>query len=145
MKQIVRLTESELKNIVEKAVIRAVNEGAVEEGKVKDFLKSAGKTAGKAAVGGAFLGLTLGTKNPVSDRIEQQFDRQEKLSQADPETKKEYGDKLKPKSERDKKAKKDKKTASWPSNKNVPSMINTEARIHRAIMESLNRLMNDRI
>lgn len=57
MKQIVRLTESELKNIVEASVRRAIKEGAVDEGKFGNAIKSGLKTA---AVAGGIGAATIG-------------------------------------------------------------------------------------
>jgi hypothetical protein len=39
MKQVIRLTESDLKNIVEKSVRRAIKEGAINEYGWKEFRK----------------------------------------------------------------------------------------------------------
>lgn len=55
MKKIVRLTESELKNIVEKSVRRAIKEGAVNEYGLKDFGKDAALVGGLGAAGAAGL------------------------------------------------------------------------------------------
>jgi hypothetical protein len=55
MKKIVRLTESELKNIVEKSVRRAIKEGAVDEYGLKDFGKDALMAGGLGAAGAAGL------------------------------------------------------------------------------------------
>jgi hypothetical protein len=56
MKKIVRLTESELKNIVEKSVRRAIKEGAVNEKYgLKDFGKDVAFAGGLGAAGAAGL------------------------------------------------------------------------------------------
>ena len=63
MKKIVRLTESELKNIVETSVRRAIQEGAIDEGKVGDAARKVGKAVKSgvksAAITGAIVGSTV--------------------------------------------------------------------------------------
>ena len=125
MKKIVRLTESELKNIVEKSVRRAIKEGAVDE---SNFLKKAGLAAGITAGGLA----TLGTDNPASRALDRQFADQEEVSRAFPEDREEFGDKLKPQSELPP------DTISWRNANGIP-----ESRIRRAVMESIMKLMNE--
>ena len=56
MKKIVRLTESELKNIVEQSVRRAITEGAVNEYGWKDFRNDALMAGGLGAAGLATVG-----------------------------------------------------------------------------------------
>lgn len=123
MKKIVRLTESELKNIVENSVRRAIKEGAMDEG-FKDTLKN---TALGVGLGAATAGV-LGTENPISDRIEQQFADQDEIGRAFPEDREEFGDKLNPQ----KPLPTD--TIGWPGVH--------ESRIRRAVMESIKKLMN---
>lgn len=55
MKKIVRLTESELKNIVEKSVRRAIKEGAVNEYGLKDFGRDAAFAGGLGLAGAGTL------------------------------------------------------------------------------------------
>jgi len=123
MKKIVRLTESELKNIVETSVRRAIKEGAVNEGWGKDLAKVAGAGALGAAgmVGMAGAGAyddqfepkptpsELGIKQAVSD---------------------EFG------SPQGKPLPKD--TIGWEEANRIP-----ESRIRRAVMESIKNLMNE--
>lgn len=124
MKKIVRLTESELKNIVENSVKRAIKEGAVEEGWGKNL-----------ALGGA-LGLgaagVLGTENPISDRFDQQFADQEEVGRAFPEDRAEYGDELNPQ------GKLPADTIGWEE-----ANGRFESRIAKAVMESIQNLMKE--
>ena len=55
MKKIVRLTESELKNIVEKSVRRAIKEGAINEYGLKDFGRDAAFAGGLGLAGAGTL------------------------------------------------------------------------------------------
>ena len=123
MKKIVRLTESELKDIVERSVRRAINEGAVDES-WKDIAKTAALGTG---LGAATAGV-LGTENPISDRMEQQFANRDEIGRAFPEDREEFGDKLNPQ----KPLPAD--TIGWPGVH--------ESRIRRAVMESIKKLMN---
>ena len=138
MKKIVRLTESELKNIVEKSVKRAIKEGAVNEVNWKKAGKEVGKTLATGAVGGAVAAATLTTDNPVSRGIERQVAQHNKTSRADAETRKEFGKDLKGKNPKDsipsQKDIQDPKTKAWE-----------ERRIRRAVMESIKKLMNGRL
>ena len=138
MKKIVRLTESELKNIVETSVRRAIQEGAVNESGWKDWAIGAGLTAG--ALG------TLGTENPVSDaiydRIDQQFADSDEAGRAFPEDREflNSGGELPD------------DTIGWEEANGVvePSDIEDgriygENRIRRAVMESIKKLMNGKL
>ena len=129
MKKIVRLTESELKNIVEKSVTRAINEGVIDES-----WKDVRDTAVAGVIGGSALAIGAGTGN-----LDKEADRKEKTYQADPATKKEFGKELK-----------GKKTASWPGTNNADSTktskVNvSDSRISHAVMESIKKLMNDEL
>ena len=127
MKKIVRLTESELKNIVETSVKRAIQEGAINEGFGKDMLKT-------AAMGG---GLGLGMVGAAGAGA---FDSDPLLNEpqgAFPEDKAEFGDRLKP-------------ANSIPSQDELPADTigwkkanHMESRIRRAVMESIMNLMNE--
>lgn len=125
MKKIVRLTESELKNIVEKSVRRAIKEGVVDEGKFGDIAKTAALGTG-LGLGAAGL---VGTDNPVSRSLDRQFADQEEVGRAFPEDREEFGDKLNPQ----KSLPAD--TIGWPGVH--------ESRIRRAVMESLVSLMKE--
>lgn len=129
MKKIVRLTESELKNIVERSVRRAINEGAVNES-----WKDVGKTVGAGALGAAALATDFGAGGPISTGVERQAAQQAKVSQADPATKQEFGKKLKGKNYKD----------SIPTQKDIedPKTKAWESRIKGAVMESIKKLMN---
>ena len=127
MKQIVRLTESELKNIVEASVRRAIKEGAVNEG-WKDWAMTGAVGAGL----GLGAAATLGTENPVSDRIEQQFADQDEAGRAFPEDRAEFGDELNPQGELPS------DTIGWEEANRIP-----ESRIRRAVMESIKKLMKN--
>ena len=132
MKKIVRLTESELKNIVEASVKRAIQEGAVNEGFGKDVAKTVG-----AGVLGAGLGATdIALDGPMSKGAEKQIVNHRKMSQADQATKEEFGNELKGKNYRDsiptQKDIEDPKTKAWG-----------ESRIRRAVIESIMNLMNE--
>ena len=128
MKQIVRLTESELKNIVETSVRRAIKEGTVEEGWGKDMALAAGLGLGAAGI--------AGTKNPISDRLEQQFADQEEMGRAFPEDRAEYGDQLNP-------GGLPSDTISWEDAQRRPGI--PESRIRGAVMESIKKLMSGRL
>ena len=125
MKQIVRLTESELKNIVEVSVRRAIKEGAVEEGWGKNMAAAAALGLGAAGI--------AGTENPISDRLEQQFADQEELGRAFPEDRAEYGGQLNP-------GGLPSDTISWEDAQRRPGI--PESRIRSAVMESIKKLMN---
>ena len=133
MKKIVRLTESELKNIVEKSVRRAIKEGAVDES-----LKDVGKTVAAGVLGGAALTADVALDGPISKGVERQLANHKKMSQADQATKKEFGKDLSGKKNPSDSIPKQKdiqdtKTRSWTG----------EARIRRAVMESLIGLMRE--
>lgn len=137
MKKIVRLTESELKDIVERSVRRAINEGAINES-----WKDIRNTVGAGALGAAALATDFGAGGPISTGIERQAAQQAKVSQADPATKNEFGKELKGKKLSDK------KTASWPGTNNADSTKTSkgnvsDSRIRGAVMEALVGLMRE--
>jgi len=133
MKKIVRLTESELKNIVEASVKRAIQEGVVEEGRGKDIAKTIGAGALAAGIGATDIALD----GPISKGAEKQIANHRKMSQADQATKKEFGKELKGKNYRDsiptQKDIEDPKTKAWG-----------ESRIRRAVIESIINLINEK-
>ena len=132
MKKIVRLTESELKDIVEKSVRRAINEGAVNES-----WKDVGKTVGAGALGAAALTADVALDGPISKGVDRQISNHRKMSQADAATKQEFGKKLKGKNYK----------ASIPTQKDIedPKTKAWESIMKRAVMESINKLMNGRL
>jgi hypothetical protein len=132
MKKVIRLTESELKNIVEASVRRAIKEGAVNEGWGKDALKTAGLSAG---IGLGAAGV-LGTDNPASSALDRQFDDQEEMGRAFPEDREEFGDELNP-------GGLPKDTISWEDAQRRPGI--PESRIRGAVMESIKKLMSGRL
>lgn len=151
MKQIIRLTESELNNIVKKSVIRAINEGVIDEGRFKDMFKKGAKKAGKVAkkvgkaVGGAAAGTaalyTIGALHDEANKGNTNKDQQTINRQIEKGLGK---DVLKPKSQQKKnddnsipkqKDIEDEKTRSWTG----------EARINRAVMESIRRYKRNRL
>lgn len=87
MKKIVRLTESELKNIVEASVKRTINEGLLTEEMLNEnsFAKKLALYLGLpvATVVGALT--AIGTDNPVSRGLENQYQQAQQNSQAYPE------------------------------------------------------------
>lgn len=127
MKKIVRLTESELKNIVEKSVRRAIKEGAVNEKYgLKDFGKDALMVGGLGAAGAAGL---AGNALYNSDEPEVNPEQQEINMQ----TKQGLGQNaLEPG------GMPDNDTISWEDAINNPMHEN---RIRRAVRESIMNLM----
>lgn len=128
MKQVIRLTESELKNIVENSVRRAIKEGAVDEG-MKDWLKTGAIGAG---IGLGAAGVA-GTDNPISRGLDRQFADQEEVGRAFPEDREEFGDALNP-------------GGSIPNDTIGWEQARTgkfENRIRKAVMESIMGLMNE--
>lgn len=124
-KNLIRLTESDLHKIVENSVRRAVKEGALNEG-----LKDWGKTAALGAGLGAAAAGVVGTDNPVSRGLDRQYQDYEENMSARPEDREEFGDDLKPMSQRQIK---DPKTRSWTG----------ENKINRAITESIRKFINE--
>jgi len=135
MKKIVRLTESELKNIVEKSVQRAIAEGVIDEGKGKEIAKKVGKgvvgaTLGTAALTG-FMAAHDDLNKGKTNKDQQQINAQIKSGLGN--------DVLKPGGKQD-----STKTAKWPGTQQKKKE-NNEARIRRAVMESIKKLMNGRL
>ena len=125
MKKPIRISESDLHKIVENSVRRAIKEGALNEG-----LKDWGKTAALGAGLGAAAAGVVGTDNPVSRGLDRQYQDYEENMSARPEDREEFGDDLKPMSQRQIK---DPKTRSWTG----------ENKINRAITESIRRFINE--
>ena len=132
MKKIVRLTESELKNIVEKSVRRAIKEGAVDEGRFGDIMKGAGQVG--AGIGLGLAGLA-GNALYNSDEQDVNPDQQKINTQV----KQGLGQNaLEPGGTPDD------KTISWEDAINNPMDDNNpmgENRIRRAVRESIMNLM----
>ena len=132
MKQIVRLTESELKNIVEASVRRAIKEGVVE-GMVNEGLKD--KALEVAKVLGISLTMALalladfGNGGPISKALERQAAEQAEAGRAFPEDKAEYRGLLNP--------------GGGASNDSTAVNSVPESRIRGAVMESIKKLMNE--
>lgn len=118
MKRIVRLTESELKNIVEASVRRAIKEGAVDE-------------SWKGTLAGGALGAAALTAGVGAGAFDDQMDDIDRNSRAFPEDRVEYGDRLKPQSELPS------DTISWEKANQF------EGKISKAIAESISNLMNE--
>lgn len=118
MKKIVRLTESELKNIVETSVRRAIKEGAVDE-------------SWKGTLAGGALGAAALTAGVGAGAFDDQMDDIDRNSRAFPEDRVEYGDRLKPQSELPS------DTISWEKANQF------EGKISKAIAESVNKLLSE--
>ena len=120
MKKIVRLTESELKNIVEASVRRAIKEGAVDE-------------SWKGTLAGGALGAAALTAGVGAGAFDDQMDDIDRNSRAFPEDRVEYGERLKPQSELPA------DTISWEKANQF------EGRINRAIAESIRKYLKNNI
>ena len=118
MKKIVRLTESELKNIVETSVRRAIKEGAVDE--------SWKGTLASGALGAAALTASVG-----AGAFDDQMDDIDRNSRAFPEDRVEYGDRLNPQGELPS------DTISWEKANQF------EGKIRMAVMESINKIISE--
>ena len=133
MKQIVRLTETELKNIVEASVRRAIKEGVITEGMVNEGLKD--KALEVAKVLGISLTMALalladfGNGGPISKALERQAAEQAEAGRAFPEDKAEYRGLLNP--------------GGGASNDSTAVNSVPESRIRGAVMESIKKLMNE--
>lgn len=118
-KKVIKLTESDLRRIVEESVERAVDEG---------FMKDLAKTAGMGAIGAAGALATMATDNPVSRNIDRQFSDRAEMRRAFPEDRDEFGNKLKPQE----------RTISWDRANEIPESI-----ISRAVMESVKKILTE--
>jgi len=133
MKKIVRLTESELKNIVEKSVRRAIKEGAINEGTVGDIAKG-------VAIG---LPLTFGTVagNEYLHKDDPEIDpQQQKINQAVTD---EFGSpqgKLPNDTINFDDARRDPRLNNYHVDSSISNKL--ESRIRGAVMESIKKLMN---
>ncbi len=140
MKKIVRLTESELKNIVETSVRRAIKEGAVNEYGLKDFGKDLAFAGGLGLAGAAtvagneYLNGDKPEVNPQQQMINQQV--KDGLGQHV----------LEPGGEQDEKtinfddARRDPKLNNYHIDPSISNRL--ESRIRGAVMESIKKLMN---
>lgn len=133
MKKIVRLTESELKNIVEKSVRRAIKEGATNEGTVGDIAKG-------VAIG---LPLTFGTVagNEYFHKDDPEINpQQQKINQAVTD---EFGSpqgKLPNDTINFDDARRDPRLNNYHVDSSISNKL--ESRIRGAVMESIKKLMN---
>ena len=125
MKQVIRLTESDLKNIVEKSVRRAIKDGVLTEETLNEGLKDkaielakmAGVSVAIAASWLAALGLGAFDNDPLVKQNDQQIEINKSIE--DPENGLGAG-------------------VLAPGRK-------TESRIRRAVMESIKKLMREGI
>ena len=125
MKQVIRLTESDLKNIVEKSVRRAIKDGVLTEETLNEGLKDkaielakmAGVSVAIAASWLAALGLGAFDNDPLIKQNDQQIEINKAVAD-------EFGS-AQGKTPND--------TISWKS----------ESRIRRAVMESIKKLMRE--
>jgi hypothetical protein len=127
MKQIVRLTESELKNIVETSVRRAIQEGAIDEGKVGDAARKVGNAVKSglktAAVAGGIGAATIGGNAALHSDDNDDYIRDKNAKRIETQL------------------------------KQIPDTISKgdiatgkfESRIRGAVMESIKKLMNGRL
>lgn len=122
MKKVIRLTESELNNIVEKSVRRAIKEGAVNEYGLKDLRNDALLGGGIAA---ASLGAVAGNAY-LHDDEQEVNPKQQEINQAVAD---EFGSPQ---------GKLPKDTISWNRANGLP-----ESCIRRAVMESIKKLMRE--
>ena len=134
MKKIVRLTESELKNIVEASVKRTINEGLLTEEMLNEssFAKKLALYLG-LPVATVVAALTVaGTDNTVSRRVEKQYQQAQQNSQAFPEDTE----------ERQKNTDRDSFYKDLQDDGVDTTNIHyDESRVKRAVTESLKRLM----
>lgn len=140
MEKRIRLTESELNRIVENSIRRAINEGRIDEGVLNgDRIKSIAKTIAKM-FGVSFAGAVLAVTMVASGVFDRQYDELQKIQQASDVDREEYGEALKPASQR---AKKDSiNTANFQQPKQKGA---NESRINRAVMESIRRYKRNRV
>jgi hypothetical protein len=124
MAQVIRITESDLHEIVEETVRRTV-----EEGWGKDALKTLGlgTALGVGAAG------TLATDNPISRGLDRQFADQEEVGRAFPEDREEFGKTLSPRGNAED------NTISWEKANQF------ESKIGKAITESINKYLKENL
>lgn len=140
MKKIVRLTESELKNIVEASVRRAIKEGVITEGMVNEGLKD--KALEVAKVLGISLTMALalladfGNGGPISKALERRTAEQAETGRAFPEDRAEYGDQLNPGGGAS-------NDSTAVNTADAQRGLDLNSRIRGAVMESIKNLMNE--
>ena len=140
MEKRIKLTESELNRIVENSIRRAINEGRIDEGVLNgDRIKSAAKTIAKM-FGVSFAGAVLAVTMVASGVFDRQYDELQKIQQASDADREEYGEALKPASQRAKKDSTNTATFQQPKQKDA-----NESRINRAVMESIRRYKRNRL
>ena len=138
MEKRIKLTESELNRIVENSIRRAINEGRIDEGVLNgDRIKSIAKTIAKM-FGVSFAGSVLAVTMVASGVFDRQYNELQKIQQASEVDKEEFGEKLKPASQRSEKKDSINTTSFTQKGAN-------ESRINRAVMESIRRFKKNRL
>jgi len=138
MRKRIKLTESELNRIVENSIRRAINEGRIDEGVLNgDRIKSIAKTIAKM-FGVSFAGAVLAVTMVASGVFDRQYNELQKIQQASEVDKEEFGEKLKPASQRSEKKDSINTTSFTQKGAN-------ESRINRAVMESIRRFKKNRL
>ena len=138
MEKRIKLTESELNRIVENSIRRAINEGRIDEGVLNgDRIKSIAKTIAKM-FGVSFAGAVLAVTMVASGVFDRQYNELQKIQQASEVDKEEFGEKLKPASQRSEKKDSINTTSFTQKGAN-------ESRINRAVMESIRRFKKNRL
>jgi hypothetical protein len=138
MEKRIRLTESELNKIVENSIRRAINEGRIDEGVLNgDRIKSIAKTIAKM-FGVSFAGAVLAVTMVASGVFDRQYNELQKIQQASDVDREEFGEKLKPASQRSEKKDSINTTSFTQKGAN-------ESRINRAVMESIRRFKKNRL
>jgi hypothetical protein len=138
MEKRIRLTESELNRIVENSIRRAINEGRIDEGVLNgDRIKSIAKTIAKM-FGVSFAGAVLAVTMVASGVFDRQYNELQKIQQASDVDREEFGEKLKPASQRSEKKDSINTTSFTQKGAN-------ESRINRAVMESIRRFKKNRL
>jgi hypothetical protein len=134
MKKIVRLTESELKNIVEASVRRAIEEGAIDEGKFGDAAKKVGRAVKSgvksAAITGAIVGSTVAGHEALNKGNNDDHTRDKNAKKVEMQMKK--TPKTMTKGD----------IATGKFNIETDDDDIKESRIRGAVMESINKLIN---
>ena len=126
MKKVIRLTESELNTIIEKSVRRAINEGAIDEYNLRDFGRDSAIGLGVLGAGIAGDVYFNGDENDVNqDQIEMNRPAEEEFG-----VDALRGGKHLPND-----------TIGWEEAQNMKM----ENRIHRAIMESVRKVLRKKL
>jgi hypothetical protein len=138
MEKRIKLTESELNRIVENSIRRAINEGRIDEGVLNgDRIKSIAKTIAKM-FGVSFAGAVLAVTMVASGVFDRQYNELQKIQQASDVDREEFGEKLKPASQRSEQKDSINTTSFTQKGAN-------ESRINRAVMESIRRYKRNRV